>query len=70
MFKFPIEIELSIYVLFRFQKQQVTNEEEKLEEVAASIVSEASPADVFLVGETHLLMIQNEPEDTVKLVMQ
>ena len=45
------------------------NEEEKSEEVAASIVSEASHADVFLVGETHLLMTQIGLEDIVKPVM-
>ena len=44
--------------------------EEKSEEVDASIVSEVSHVDVYLVGEIHLQMIQKGLGDIVKHVMQ
>lgn len=43
---------------------------ERLEEVAASIVSVAFHADVYLVGGILMLMTQKDLVDIVKLVMQ
>ena len=48
----------------------MTNVGERLEEVAASIVSVAFHADVYLGGEILMLMTQKDLVDIVKLVMQ
>ena len=48
----------------------MTNVGERLEEVAASIVSVAFHADVSLGGEILMLMTQKDLVDIVKLVMQ